>query len=217
MATRIGELKKPSVSAWTVNQLARRRELDMQRLVNAGEALEKAHREAISGGDVSGFESARRDEDAAVRRLLAAAEEVGSASDATLDRIGKTLRAAAATPEGRRTVKRGRLDEDLEPPGFEALAGLAERGSPARGRRRAQDEQRQPRRQIETLRRRKRDAEATSKRAADEAKELERRAREARQTAEKAQRAAAGARKRADAAAAQAQRLEDQLAELRKR
>jgi hypothetical protein len=199
-----------------VNQLARNRELDVQRLINAGEALEKAHREAISDGDASGFEQARRDEDAAVRRLLAAVEELGSASAATLDRIGKTLRAAAATPEGRRAVTQGRLDEDLEPPGFEALVGLAGGASTARKRRppAARDRQKQPRRQIETLRRRKRDADEKSEQAADEARELERRAREADELAKKAHRAAASARKRADAAAAQAQRLEDQLAEL---
>jgi hypothetical protein len=218
VASRIGELKKPSVSAWTVNQLARRRELDMQRLVNAGEALENAHREAISGGDAGGFEQARRDEDAAVRRLLTAAEELAPASAATLDRIGKTLRAAAATPEGRRAVKQGRLEEDLEPPGFDALVGLAQPQAPARkGRTRpAPDERRQRRRQIDTLREKKRDADAKSKAAADEARELERRAREADQAAKKAHRDAATARKRADAAAAQAQRLETELAELQR-
>jgi hypothetical protein len=216
IATRIGELKKPSVSAWAVNQLARRRELDMQRLINAGEALENAHRDAISGGDASGFEEARRDEDAAVRRLLAAAEELGPVSEATLDRIGKTLRAAAATPDGRRAVKQGRLEEDLEPPGFDALVGLAPPQAPARkGRARpAPDDRRQRRRQIETLRDKKRDADAKSKQAADEARNLERRAREADQAAKKAHRDAASARKRADAAAAQAQRLEAELTEL---
>jgi hypothetical protein len=213
IATRIGELKKPTVSAWAVNQLARRRELDVQRLVNAGEALETAHREAISGGDASGFEQARRDEDAAVRRLLAAAEELGTASGATLDRIGRTLRAAAATPEGRRAVKQGRLEEDLEPPGFDALAGLAG-AAPRAKKERKQTERKRPQREIETLRQRKDEADAESERAVEEARELERRAREAEQLAKKAQRAAESARKRADTAAAKAQRLEDQLSEL---
>jgi hypothetical protein len=202
-----------------VNQLARKRELDVQRLIKAGEALEQAHRQAISGEDVTGFEAARRDEDAAIRRLLDAAEELGSASGTTLERVGKTLRAAAATPEGRLLVKQGRLDEDLEPPGFEALAELAMRAPRARRPRAAtgRDEPAPQRRQLETLRRRKQAADERSKGAADEARELERQAREADQVAKKAQRAAASARKRADVAAAQAQQLEDELAELRRR
>ena len=36
----------------------------------------------------------------------------------------QTLRAASQTDEGRELLKRGRLTEELEPPGFEALAGL---------------------------------------------------------------------------------------------
>ena len=219
MATRIGELKKPTVSAWTVNRLARERELDVQRLIKAGEALEQAHRQAISGEDVTGFEAARRDEDAAIRRLLDAAEELGSASGTTLERVERTLRAAAATPEGRLLVKQGRLEEDLEPPGFEALAELGMREPRAR-KQRAQagrDGPGQLRRQLETLRSRKQAADEKSKRAVHEARDLERRAREAGQVAKKAERAAASARKRADDAAAQAQQLEDELAELRRR
>ena len=205
-----------------VNQLARRREVDLQRLIKAGEALEEAHREAISGGDVSGIERARREEDAAIRRLLDAAEEIAAASGPTLERVGTTLRAAAATAEGRRLVKQGRLTEDLEPPGFEALAGLAAGKPPTRPRRaRAdredRDERKELRRRIETLRRQMRDADAVRERAADEARELERQAREADQTAKKAKRAAATARKRADAAAAGARRLRDELAELERR
>jgi hypothetical protein len=40
------------------------------------------------------------------------------------DRATQTLRAASLTPEGRELLKQGRLTEELEPPGFEALAGL---------------------------------------------------------------------------------------------
>jgi hypothetical protein len=207
------------VSAWTVNQLARERELDVQRLVKAGEALEQAHREAISGGDASGFASAREEEDAAIRRLVDAAGNVASASGTTLDRVAKTLRAAAATEEGRRLVKQGRLVEDLEPPGFEALVGLAGGKSPTRDRRAPAErvDRRQVRRQIDALRRRTRDAEESSEQAADEARDLERRAREAEQAAKQVRRSATKARERADAAATKARRLKDELTELERR
>ena len=198
-----------------VNQLARARELDVQRLVKAGEALERAQRDALSGGEAGDLQTPRREEGAAIRRLLEGAESIlPSASQSTLDRVAKTLRAAAATSEGRELVKAGRLAEDLEPPGFEALSGLAAPGS-ARPRDRKSPAGRQ--RKIETLRKKKQEADEHSKRTADDARELEREAREADQSAKKANRLAATARKRAEAAAAQAQRIDEELTELQRR
>jgi chromosome segregation ATPase len=181
-------------------------------LIKAGEALEQAQRDAMSG-EAGGFDAARQDEGAAIRRLRDAAEELmPSATTATLDRVAKTLTAAAASSDGRALLKRGRLTEDLEPPGFEALAGAAVRAKPTRKGQGAQ-----ARRRIETLRRRKREADDEAGRKADEARELERAAREAEQAAKKATRAAATARKKADAAAAQAERIEAELTELEQR
>jgi hypothetical protein len=217
VATRIGELKKPTVSAWLVNQLARSRELDVQRLIKAGEALEQAQRDAMSG-EATDFDTARRDEGDAIRRLSEAAKELQpSASTAMLDRVAKTLRAAAASSDGRALLKQGRLEEDLEPPGFEALAGLAAPASLTARKRRTAPSARRPTRREETLRRRKEEADEKAERAAEEAKELERAAREAEQAAGKARRAAESARKRAGAAAAQADRIEAELQELRER
>jgi hypothetical protein len=162
-------------------------------------------------GETGGFESARRDEGAAIRRLREAAEQLlPSASTGTLDRVAKTLTAAAASSEGRALLKQGRLAEDLEPPGFEALAGLA---APRTARKRAAPSPRATRR-AETLRRRKEAADEKAQRSADEARELEQKAREADQIAKKANRAAASARKRADVAAAEAQRIEAELTEV---
>jgi hypothetical protein len=203
------------VSAWLVNQLARARELDVQRLIKAGEALEQAQRDAMSG-EATDFDTARRDEGAAIRRLREAAEEVmPSATTATLDRVARTLTAAAATSEGRALLKQGRLTEDLQPPGFEALAGVTVRPKLAKKRRGAPSAQ--ARRRMETLRRRKQEADEDAERKADEARELERAAREAEQIAKKAARTAASARKKADAAAAQAERIEAELTDLEQR
>jgi hypothetical protein len=199
-----------------VNQLARSRELDVQRLIKAGEALEQAQRDAIAG-EASDFETARRDEAAAIQRLREGAEELPSASTAMLDRVARTLRAAAASSEGRALLKQGRLTEDLEPPGFEALAGLAA-VRPARKRaapKRAAPPARVSRR-AQTLRRRKEEADVKAEQAAEEARELERATRDAEQALKRARRAAESARKRADAAAAQAERIEAELTELEK-
>jgi hypothetical protein len=214
VAARIGELKKPSVSAWAVNQLARQRELDVQRLIKTGEALEQAQREAIEGGESNGFQAARRDEAAALGRLVDEATKIiPSASSSTLERVAKTLRAAAATPEGRNLIRQGRLTEDLEPPGFEALAGLAPKKPRAATRRRAPSVPAGRARRLEALRQKKQAADEEAKRTAAEAKGLELAAREADQSARKARKAAEAARKRADAAAAQATRIEAELSE----
>jgi hypothetical protein len=183
-------------------------------LIKAGEALEQAQRDAMSGAG-SDFDTARRDEAAAIRRLRDAAEELmPSATTATLDRVARTLTAAAASSEGRALLKQGRLTEDLEPPGFEALAGVALQPKQTKKRRAPSA---QASRRIETLRRRKQETDEDAEQKAGEARELERAAREAEQAAKKAARAAASARKKADAAAAQAERLEAELAELEER
>ena len=55
----VKQLKKPTVPAWTVNQLARTREVDVRRLLRAGEQLEQAQKQAVEGGDQQAFERAR--------------------------------------------------------------------------------------------------------------------------------------------------------------
>jgi hypothetical protein len=126
-AAEIKRLRKPSLPAWVVNRLARERELDMQRLLNAGEQLEAAQREAIRAQSGDAFLEARRDQQRALEALAAGAREIlaaGGHGAAALDRVLATLRAGSLTEDGRALLKRGRLTEELEPPGFEALAGL---------------------------------------------------------------------------------------------
>jgi chromosome segregation ATPase len=127
IATRIKELKKPTVSAWVVNELARLRELDVERLLRAGERLRKAQLQAVAHKDAGEFVEARRDEQAALNRLTQAAREILQSADRStgvVDRVAATLRAAATKEDGREILKRGRLAEDLEPQGFESLASL---------------------------------------------------------------------------------------------
>jgi hypothetical protein len=192
------KLKKPSVPAWAVNQLARRREVDMRRLIRAGEALEHTQREAVGGGDQKAFENARRDEREAVRKLRSeAAALLGAdghpASDANLERIARTLHAGAATEEGRNALREGRLTEELEPRGFEAFAGV----TPAPARTRGTSARARPRPREDGRLRQAREEAAEARRAADEAD----------RAAEKARREAERVRQRAE-------RLEGRVAEL---
>lgn len=117
LADEVKGLRKPTVAVWLVNQLAREREMDVKRLLKAGEALGKAQASA------KGFAEARSDEQHALERLASAAREAGVGPQAA-DRAIQTLRAASLSEEGRDLLKRGRLTEELEPPGFEALAGM---------------------------------------------------------------------------------------------
>jgi hypothetical protein len=136
-AAEIKQLPKPSLPAWVVNQLARQRELDVQRLVKAGERLADAQAEAIRAQSGDAFLDARRDQRQALEALAAGAREIlvdAGRSAAAADRVLATLRAGSLTADGRALLKSGRLTEELEPPGFEALAGLEIPGEPSRPR-----------------------------------------------------------------------------------
>ncbi len=124
-------LRKPAVSAWVVNQLARSHPDDVRALVVAGEEIEEAQRRTLSGERV-GFESARRDENAAIQRLRAAAAEImPSITSATIERVTSSLMAGARSAEGRALLVEGRLTTDLEAQGFGAFAGFTAAPAPA--------------------------------------------------------------------------------------
>lgn len=202
----IKELKKPSVSAWAANQLARKREVDVRRLLRAGERLEQAQRGIVGGGDQNAFAEAQQEERDAVRRLRSEAakllQESGHpASDATLERLASTLHAAAATEEGRIALRGGRLTEDLEPLGFGALQGVVPKAGGPRAAARPASKPR-PNRQLEKVR-----AELAAAREEAEATEKE---------AKAAEREADRARRAADRAADRLAKLESRVKELRR-
>ena len=124
-AARVQELRKPSLPAWAVNRLVRRNREEVDRLVKAGADLEDAQAALIRGGDRDAFARAHEAERAERRELRAAAEAIlgDRASESTLERVDTTLRAAAATTDGRAHLSAGRLANELEPRGFEPFAG----------------------------------------------------------------------------------------------
>ena len=186
-------LAKPTVPAWAVNQLVRREGDLVEQLLELGEALQK---QALRGS-VEALRDTQRQERDAVRELVLRAEalltEAGHSQSArTLERVAATLTAGAQTEAGRAALRAGRLTEELEPTGFEALAGMAAasrsgaRDELAEARKAKDERKRQQRRLEEELRELERRAE-TAEREADRA---ERAAREAREVAERARRAA---------------------------
>jgi hypothetical protein len=175
-ADQVKALRKPPVAVWLVNQISRERELDVRRLLDAAEKLRKAQ-----AAGTEEFAEARRDETHALERLSAAAREIAKregTGHASVDRATRTIRAAAATDEGRELLRRGRLTEELEPPGFEVLTGLvpATRRPKKKAPPRPARPSKQARERVERLRKAEREAEREADRAEKEAARLRARA-----------------------------------------
>jgi uncharacterized phage infection (PIP) family protein YhgE len=212
-AAEVASLKKPSISAWIVNQLARSAQLELQRLVKAGEEIEQAQRRSISGEISGGFADARKEEAAAIGRLRTAAKKVSpKASPAILDRVANTLRAGSATSEGRDLLKRGRLTGDLEAPGFDAFSGAV----PVTTSTARRAEPKKESAKLEKLRRRMDEAQETAETLAGKADDLEAGAEAAEEAARKVAEAAVAARKKADSAKTEVGRIQSELAQLEK-
>jgi hypothetical protein len=122
-AKQVKALRRPPLSAWAVNRLARERGRALGPLLAAGERLRAAHQAALSGEGAAELRSAAKAEREAVARLVETALELlreagHPTTDATRDRVAATLHAAAASPEAADLVRNGRLTADLDPSGF---------------------------------------------------------------------------------------------------
>jgi hypothetical protein len=129
-AERVAALAKPSISAWAVNQLARREADRVEALLQAGEQLVEAQKEALAGKASDRFDQASRHQREAIRALVPAATQLlieagHRPSDAVKERIAGSLRAASVDPDARRLLASGRLQEDAQSAGLDLLAGLA--------------------------------------------------------------------------------------------
>lgn len=117
-AAAVKKLKKPPVSAWAVNQLARDDPDGIARLMDLVDRL----KEARSAADIHALGSQRRELVAKLaRRAGELAEAAGHAASATtLQSVTQTLQAGAEEDE-RDLLRRGALPDDLDPTGFDAL------------------------------------------------------------------------------------------------
>lgn len=117
-ADAVKALRKPSVAAWTVNQLVREHRAEIDALLRAGDGL-RAAQEALmgGGGDAAALRAAQQDERAAVDALVAA-DLAGVAGGAVLDRVAATLHAAAFDADAREAVLAGTLVRELQPVGL---------------------------------------------------------------------------------------------------
>ena len=135
-ADAVKALRKPTVAAWALNQLARRRAKDVERLVAAGEELRAAQEELLAGGDRKAFQSAAAKEREHVAKLAGEATELVSeagerASPALQEKISETLHAAALDEDTAEELRAGRLVREREAIG--GFGGVMA-APPARGR-----------------------------------------------------------------------------------
>jgi hypothetical protein len=133
-ANLVKTLVKPSISAWTVNQLYWNHRVAFDRLLAAGQRFHKAQTAGAAGrlADLRGSLDARRE---ALMRLSELAESLltdagHNAAPDTLRRVTTTLEAISAQASASDGPTLGRLSQDVDPPGFELLASfVSDRGT----------------------------------------------------------------------------------------
>ena len=132
-AARVKGLIKPSVPAWAVNQLFWRHRAAFDALIAIGERFRGAQASQIKGGsaDLRGPLEERRESLAALSKLAASIlRDAGlNATPDAMRRITSTLEALSVSSSLPDTPRAGWLVDDVDPPGFEALASLVPRVS----------------------------------------------------------------------------------------
>ena len=131
-SARVKALPKPSAPAWALNQVYWHAREDYDRLIAAGDRLRALQQQMLGGRAVDPRES-MQERQAAVRQVVdRAARFLADAghpvTDATRQRLNVTADALATWGSQPQGYVHGRLDRDIDPPGFAALASL---GPPA--------------------------------------------------------------------------------------
>jgi hypothetical protein len=185
-ADTVAKVRKPTVAAWALNQLARRQRRDVDLLLDAGHRLRQAQEGVVGGADRAAFEQAQKTEREALRRLTQQASDLlGGASAQALSQISSTLRTAAVSEEGRELLARGRFTTPLEAEGFDVFGSLP--APPVRPKKQARTAERKADDELKKAKERLREVERTVREAEREAARLK-------SDSQKAERAAESAR-----------------------
>ena len=124
-------LQKPSLSAWTVNQLFWKERDAFDRLLDAGLKFRNAQAAQLSGRstDIRGPLEARREAlaDLSKRAAKVLRDISHAATPDVMRRVTTTLEALSTYGGLEGTPQPGHLSEDVDPPGFETLAALVPR------------------------------------------------------------------------------------------
>jgi hypothetical protein len=202
-ADEVKALRKPSVSAWVVNQLARRHPQEMKALVKAGDDLRKAQRSAVSGRDPERLLEATRSHRDRLDDMTSLARHELDAGGQTLQRVAQTLRAGSIDKQASKALLAGTLATDVEQAGFGPL--LSEVPLPARSAPRSAKSKPAPA---------KPKARKAPDRTREQAVKLRRQLQEARKGAREERRRADAAAREAERAQRTAEKAEAQVGEL---
>lgn len=188
-ATATKALRKPTLPAWTVNQLARREAETLHRLMELRDEMT----DAAGPEDIRRLSAERKHVTSA---LLQRAEEIlteaGHPANAnTLDAVSQTLQ-SGGSEEDRIRLLQGTLDRPLDPSGFEGVGGF-EAFAPQHPTEQEETTDRAAVRKAEKL-------AAVASEAEREAAELTSRAEKARRAADELEFEAEAARKKAERA-----------------
>jgi hypothetical protein len=118
-AARVKRLRKPSVAAWVINQVAREHPDEIGALADLGDELRAATQDR-DRARIRALDHLRRERTDGLVRVVREAGEVGgrSVSSAVLDRMTETLTAAVMDPDAAAAVLAGRLSRALQHVGF---------------------------------------------------------------------------------------------------
>ena len=122
-ASAIARLRRPSATLWAVNQLAHHARASLERFLDAVDRLRRTQLSDPRGA-IEAMRAERAQLEALVTRAEQALSEAGySPSAEARRRIGDTLLGAAADRRHAEALIHGRLTEELQAPGFDALTG----------------------------------------------------------------------------------------------
>jgi len=210
-AAEVKKLRRPSIVAWAVNAASRERPEDVSALREAGQALRRAQRKALSGGGGEDLRAATDARRALIQTLAdAGVEAIGERGGTHRDAIAATFDAASVDEELGERLRTGTVEREARPTagfgaieGFEVLQGGG--GDDEEG-----EIEEDP---AEVRREQAREARAAAQRAAA----AERAAEKARRRAEELKEKAAAAVTAAREADSDAKRLADEARTERKR
>jgi hypothetical protein len=158
-AKEVKSLRKPTLAAWALNQLKRRRKKELDQLLAAGRALQKAQEKLVSKGDRAGFQRAAAKERELVAELAhdagALAGEAGVGATGGLEeKLVATLHAAALDEDTAAELAAGRVVRERQAVGGFGDASVLVSAPPARTPKKPAAEP-APRRKDDAARRRK--------------------------------------------------------------
>jgi hypothetical protein len=207
-AARVAAMRKPSVGAWAVNQLVRSQRRAVKQLFTTGDVLRRVQSELLAGrGDAGKLLEAAKRERAAVDWLVETARGLLSSegrelSQATLDRVGETLHAAALDDEARAEVEGGCLHQELRRVGLGEAGAVAAPPRTGRAARKASEPdpavERERKERMQAARRAEADARRAAERARRGLEDAEQRRDRAAQLLEDAEARVRAARRRAE-------------------